>query len=82
MEHLTPGTCYVVIQSFEDSDGTSHPVGETWTFLGHGFLPHEDGVSLFVSFDGAREWHIRMQWRNDQQGVVLNNLAGYIQAAG
>jgi len=55
--------------------------GETWTFLGHNFLPHDDGLSLFVSLDGDREWHIRLQWRDDQQGPLIDRLEDYIRKA-
>ena len=37
-------------------------------FLGHSFLPYEDGMSFFVSIDGINEWHLRLQWRPEEQG--------------
>jgi hypothetical protein len=61
-----------------DFDGDTHSRGEEWTFLGASFLPHEDGLSLFVSLDGSREWHIRMQWRDEAQGAVLDALSRYL----
>jgi hypothetical protein len=61
-----------------DFDGDAHVPGEEWTFLGASFLPHEDGLSLFVSLDGQREWQIRMQWRADAQGDVLYALSAYV----
>jgi len=37
-------------------------------------------MSFFVSFDGEQEWHIRLQWRPEEQGQLLDNLAQYIRA--
>jgi hypothetical protein len=46
--------------------------------MGFSFLPYDDGLSLFVSLDGKSEWHIPMQWRPEEQGTVLDNLAEYV----
>ena len=70
---------YMVVQAFQDFDGNEHPVGETWSFIGSSFLPYDDGLSLFVAIDGERR-HIRMQWREDQQGAIVDNLADYVAA--
>jgi hypothetical protein len=75
---LEPGRRYRVSRDFVDFDGVRHPAGEEWTFLGAAFLPYEDGVSLFVSLDGEREWQIRMQWRPEAQGAVLDALSSYV----
>jgi hypothetical protein len=77
-EHLAVGERYQVIREFVDFDGDSHPVGEAWTFLGQNFLPYDDGLSLFVSLDGEREWHIRMQWRLEAQAAVIDGLHDYV----
>jgi hypothetical protein len=77
---LHPGRPYRVMQSFRDYDGTEHPVGEQWTYVGYNFLPYDDGLSLFVSLDGEQEWHIRMQVRPEQQGLIVQNLSHYIAA--
>jgi len=37
-------------------------------------------MSFFVSFDDRQEWLVRLQWRPEEQGVVLDNLAEYIGA--
>ena len=73
-----PGRRYRVIRAFPDFDNDQHPVGEEWTYLGTAFLPYDDGRSIFVSADGAREWHIRMQDRAEAQRDILDNLASYI----
>jgi hypothetical protein len=46
--HLWPERDYGVVQSFRDFDGQEHPAGESWIFIGPSFLPHDDGLSLFV----------------------------------
>ncbi len=79
--HMTPGKRYRVIKSFRDFDGQDHPIGEEWTYLGTAFLPYDDGLSLFVSLDGDREWHIRMQDRAEEQGPILDRLQDYVALA-
>lgn len=78
---LEAGERYRVRRAFTDFDGDEHRPGEEWTFLGCSFLPYEDGLSLFVSLDGRREWQIRMQWRPESQGTVLDALAKYVERA-
>lgn len=75
---LKAGRRYRVLRTFTDFDGDVHLEGETWTFLGASFLPYDDGLSLFVSKDGVREWQIRMQWRPEAQGPVLDVLGEYL----
>jgi hypothetical protein len=77
--HLWPGATYVVVRAFRDFDGDEHSVGEIWTFVGSSFLPYDDGLSLFVTVEGERR-HIRMQWREDAQGEIIDNLNDYVQA--
>lgn len=76
---LEVGRRYQVVRPFADYDRIRHEVGESWTFLGQAFLPYEDGLSLFVSLDGAQEWHIRMQWRGDEQAEIIDGLDQYVQ---
>jgi hypothetical protein len=78
-QHLTPGALYVVAVAFTDHDGDVHPVGESWTFLAHQFVPYDDGLSLVVSLDGHREWQIRLQWRPEAQGAIIDDLARLIR---
>ena len=80
-KHLQPNRRYVVSLGFRDYDGDLHGVGESWTFLGHSFLPHDDGLSLFVSPDDASEWHIRLQWRPEGQGAIIDDLGRFVEAA-
>jgi uncharacterized protein DUF3601 len=80
-EFLETGRRYRVCATFTDFDGDLHVPGEEWTFLGSSFLPYDDGLSLFVSLDGSREWQIRMQWRPEAQGGVLDELTSYVVPA-
>jgi hypothetical protein len=75
---LEVGKRYRVCATFVDFDGDAHAPGEEWIFLGSTFLPYEDGLSLFVSLDGSREWQIRMQWRPESQGAILDGFADYV----
>ncbi|HUH23549.1 MAG TPA: DUF3601 domain-containing protein [Brevundimonas sp.] len=79
-KHLKPGAAYVVARAFTDYDGTLHPAGEEWIHLGHNFLPYDDGLSLFVSMNGGDEWQIRLQWRDTEQGPIIDSLQTYIEA--
>ncbi len=74
--HLKPGHRYVVRQAFTDFDGSIHPVGETWTFHGYNFLPYDDGLTLIVE-PGS----VRLQWRPEAQGEIINDLEHYIVEA-
>lgn len=78
---LEAGRRYRVTKTFADFDGDTHPAGEEWTFLGSSFLPYDDGLSLFVTLDGVREWQIRMQWRAEAQAEVLDALPAYLVEA-
>jgi hypothetical protein len=78
-QFLAAGLRYRVVKEFADFDRDRHPIGEEWVFLGCAFLPYEDGLSFFVSLDGTQEWHIRLQWRPEQQGGVLDALNEYLQ---
>ncbi len=77
-KHLIIGDWYTVAREFIDHDRDVHPVGETWQFLGHNFVPYHDGLSLFVSPDGEGERHIRMQWLPEEQAAIIDNLESYI----
>jgi hypothetical protein len=75
---LEAGKRYEVIREFTDFDRTVHPVGERWLFVGHQFLPYDNGLSLFVQTD-AGEWHMRWQLTNDEQRGLAEDLAAYIR---
>ncbi len=75
---LVSGRRYRVIIPFIDFDGVNHPAGEVWTFLRASFLPYDDGLSLFVSQDRQGERQIRLQWREEAQGEIADNLTRYL----
>lgn len=77
-QFLRPGARYRVLVPFTDYDGHRHESGESWVFLTSSFLPHEDGLSLFVSLDGENEWQIRLQWRSEQQAPILDALGTFL----
>ena len=77
--HLWPERDYEVVQAFRDLDGQEHGVGESWTFIGSSFLPYDDGLSLFVRV-GGQDRQIRMQWRDEEQGPIIDNLEDYVRA--
>ncbi len=79
-QFLIPGRRYRVVKEFTDFDYFRHLVGEEWTFLGHSFLPHEDGMSFYISLDDREEWLLPLQWRNEQQGGVLDALGEHVRA--
>jgi len=79
-QHLNARRRYVVCRSFVDYDGDEHPVGEEWDFLFCSLFPYEMGVTLHVTLDSKREWLIRMQHEDDQQGEILENLELYIKS--
>jgi hypothetical protein len=72
------GRRYRVVKAFTDFDRQLHSVGEEWTYVGTAFLPYDDGRSIFVSLDGEREWHIRMQDRPEEQGPVLDAMREHV----
>jgi Domain of unknown function (DUF3601) len=80
-QHLEPGRRYTVAQPFADFDGEAHPAGESWTYLGYNFVPYDDGLSLFVSLDGTQEWQIRLCWRPENQGAIIDALGDHVRPA-
>ncbi len=42
------------------------------------FVPHEDGLSLFVLI-GSDECHIRLQVRPEEQEHIANNLEDFVE---
>jgi hypothetical protein len=77
---LVPGKSYRVIKTFIDYDGAVHPVGESWRFLKKGFLPYEDGLSLFVERNNQNV-SFRLQWRDEAQGQIIDNFSDFVTEA-
>lgn len=77
-QHLITDAAYEVAREFTDYNGGIHSVGERWIYLTHTFLPYEDGLSLYVIVED-RNHQIRMQWRTEEQGEILDNLKQYLR---
>jgi Domain of unknown function (DUF3601). len=77
---LRPGTRYRVVRAFADYDGQVHPEGEEWVFVGTSFLPYDDGLSVFVKDADGQQHQIRMQWRDEAQGPVIDHFSEYLEA--
>lgn len=75
-KHLQPGKRYRVVRGFTDHDGLVHAPGETFVFGGYNFLPYDDGLTLLTEPGGS----IRLQWRPEAQGAVVDELEAYIEA--
>ncbi|WP_369751372.1 DUF3601 domain-containing protein [Asticcacaulis sp. AC402] len=80
IRHLEVNQRYQIAMEFTDYDGRLHPAGESWTYMGHGFLPYEDGLTLFVRVNAETEcqW-VRLRWRPEQQGEIIDRVEGYIR---
>ena len=67
-----------MVAAFEDFDGITHAIGESWRFVSKNFVPYEDGLSLFVESEG-RVVQIRLQWRAETQGDVINGFSDLVE---
>ena len=75
---LIPGMMYRVITAFEDFDGSSHPVGETWKYVGHNFVPYDDGLTLYIEKEGQPH-SIRLRWAPESQGHIVSTFSDYVE---
>ena len=76
--HLRPGERYFVVRPFVDYDQVGHPIGERWTFVRHAFLPYEDGLTLTLAAPDGCEVPLRLQWRPEAQGPIVDALETYL----
>jgi hypothetical protein len=74
--HLKTGDTYCVAKAFRDYDLEYHAEGEEWLFIGSNFVPYDDGLSLFASINGV-ERQVRLQWREEEQADIIDNLETY-----
>jgi len=72
------GQTYRVSKTFEDYDGITHDVGESWRFVGKDFLPYEDGLSLHIESNGQNVT-LRLQWRSETQGGLIDNFSDFVE---
>lgn len=75
---LMPGQTYHVTKAFTDYDGINHHVGEEWRFVEKNFVPYDDGLSLFVERNGQTT-QIRLQWRDEAQGQIIDEFSDYVE---
>ena len=78
---LRSGQAYEVTREFTDYDQHLHVVGETWTFIAQSFAPYDDGMLLEIQQQGQPA-HFRLQWRDESQGVVMDNFSDYVRPLG
>ena len=77
-QHLVAGQRYRVAMAFVDFDRIEHPAGEQWVFLGHGFVPYDDGHTFYIRGQDGRETSFRMQGYPEEQGPIIDRLESYI----
>jgi hypothetical protein len=75
-KHLLPRQRYKIVKVFVDFDGLEHQPGRLLTFIGSSFLPHDDGLTLYFEYIGE-QISFRLQWREEAQAVIIENLENY-----
>ena len=75
---LERGRVYRATRAFTDADGTDHPVGEAWQFLGEMFNKFEDELILCVKFPSGKEWKIPLIWSADRQAEIINRFSDHV----
>lgn len=60
-----------MIKTFTDYDGTTHNIGEKWTFLAYSINYYDNGVQWFITFDDNQEWSIPL-WLDDKHQKELD----------
>ncbi len=76
--NLVVGKVYRVVAAFQDYDGKTHEVGESWRFIGQNFVPYEDGLTLFLEKEGVPV-HLRLQWRRETQASVIDGFSDFVE---
>jgi hypothetical protein len=75
---LKPGSSYRVKASFIDHEGSVHPVGESWRFESHAFIPYHAGLSLNVT-DARGTRQILLQDYPEAQGKIVAHFSDYVE---
>ena len=78
---LKVGQKYSIVREFSDAGRQVHTIGESWTYLGHFYVPYDDVESIYVSIDGDNECCIPMRTTADQQADILKDLENYVQVS-
>lgn len=74
---LKPGL-YLVKVAFTDHYGAVHPVGETWSYESHSFVPYHGGLTLNI-VDASGPRCIYLQDYAETQGEIVNNFSNYVE---
>jgi hypothetical protein len=72
---------YRVKRAFVDLDGREHAIGETWTYIGHTFVPYHDGLTLDVRLPSGERASLRFQLTPEAQGPLFDRLADHFERA-
>lgn len=75
---LIPGRRYEVILPFVDFDGDLHEPPQQWVFLGHNFVPYDDGLMLWVIWGDGSRGVMRFCWDENHQGHILDAFERYV----
>jgi hypothetical protein len=78
---LVPGTRYRVALPFRDYDGGLHEPLEEWLFRGYDFLPHDDGLTLYVRGVDESDRVIRLSGNRELQAGILEAFDRYVAPA-
>ena len=76
---LQKGEKYRVIKAFTDCNNVTHNVGETWIFLAYSFLPYDDGLQWFVTYDGRHEWDIPLWLAQERFQDIERHIEDYVE---
>jgi hypothetical protein len=76
---LVQGARYRVIRRFQDADGTLHPTGEEWMFVGGIFSKFDDEMTLCIQKSDGNDWKIPLSWRIEEQKSVLEHPQEYLE---
>jgi Fe-S cluster assembly iron-binding protein IscA len=78
------GGHYRVTRPFTDFDGTLHPQGEEWSYIGSWFERDNDHFTLCVRSDSGLEWAIELgcNRRHPDQADVITNFLEYFAPVG
>ncbi|MCK6549718.1 DUF3601 domain-containing protein [Myxococcota bacterium] len=76
---LLAGQVYRTVVPYADFDGVTHAAGETWTFLGHHYFPHDSGLTLYVRAPSGGRTRIRLLMSDPAQARVADDLRAHFE---
>ena len=75
---LKPGCLYRVKLGFIDHDRGVHPVGESWRYESHDFVPYHAGLRLNV-VDQSGPRSIFLQDYPEEQGEIVARFSDHVE---